>query len=83
MSDAFEEGAEHRDLGGAGEGAGQAGAPDPPPEPETDPELKDAGPPAKGTADPEGTSGAEEGLSPLDDESYRPDAEGPRSSTAD
>ena len=79
----FEEGAEHEDLGGASEGAGQAGAPDPPPPPETDPTVRDAGPPADGPADPEGTSGAEEGLNPLDNESYRPDAEGPRSSTED
>jgi hypothetical protein len=77
----FEEGSEHRDLGGAAEGAGQAGAAQPPPEPETDPELKDAGPPADGPADPEGTSGAEEGVSPFAPEAYDPEGEGPTVST--
>jgi carbon monoxide dehydrogenase subunit G len=43
--------------------------------PETDPETKDAGPPAETTpeADPAkeaGSSGAEEGISPLEEESY-------------
>lgn len=77
------EGEQHRDVGGASEGAGQAGAPDPAAPSDTDPEVRDAGPPADGPADPEGTSGAEEGLSPWDDESYRPGAQGPRSSTED
>jgi hypothetical protein len=52
-------------------------------EPKTDPELKDAGPPAEGPADPEGTSGAEEGLNPWAPESYEDEPEGPTTSTDD
>ena len=45
---------------------------------ESEPELLDAGPPAEDApGDPEGSSGAEEGLSPLDDDSYADDPEGP------
>ena len=44
-------------------------------------EVKDAGPLAEGPADPEGTSGAEEGLNPLAPESYEPEGEGPTTST--
>jgi len=73
----------HRDLGGASEGGGEAGAPKPPPEPETDPEVRDSGPPADGPADPERTSGAEEGINPLAPEGYDPDGEGPTISTED
>jgi hypothetical protein len=51
--------------------------------PETDPELKDAGEPAEGSADPEGSSGAEEGLNPLAPDSYEPEPEGPTTSTVD
>jgi hypothetical protein len=51
--------------------------------PETDPDMKDAGEPADGPADPEGSSGAEEGLSPWSPEAYDPDAEGPTTSTED
>jgi uncharacterized protein len=51
------------------------------PTPETDPGVKDAGDPAQGVADPEGTSGAEEGLNPWDPESYTEDPQGPRTST--
>ena len=40
-------------------------------------ELLDAGPPADGIADPEGSSGAQEGLSPYDDDSYSDDPQGP------
>jgi len=58
------------------EAAGGSGA-----EPETDPEVKDAGPPAGGPADPEGTSGAEEGTSPLAPEAYDDEPEGPTQST--
>lgn len=44
----------------------------------TDPELKDAGPPAEDApGDPEGSSGAQEGISPLADEAYSDDPEGP------
>ena len=49
--------------------------------PETDPVLKDSGEPAEGIADPEGSSGAEEGLNPWAPESYDADAEGPTTST--
>jgi carbon monoxide dehydrogenase subunit G len=58
------------------EAAGGSGA-----EPETDSEVKDAGPPAEGPADPEGTSGAEEGISPLAPEAYDDEPEGPTQST--
>lgn len=54
------------------------------PPPETDTTLRDAGPPAQSspTTDPEeGTSAAEQGLNPWDSEAYKPDAEGPRTST--
>ena len=69
------EGDRHEDLGGSSEDGGEAGGGAG--EGETDPELKDAGPPADGIADPEGSSGAEDGLSPWDDESYSDDPEGP------
>jgi uncharacterized protein len=65
---------------------GGAGTPEPTTErepPETDPELKDAGEPAEGTADPEGSSGAEEGLNPWAPESYESEPEGPTTSTED
>ena len=53
---------------------------------ETDPELKDYGPPARSTpdADPasvEGSSGAEEGISPWAPEGYSDEPEGPTTST--
>jgi len=62
---------------------GDAGTPEPATErepPETAPEVKDSGEPAEGPADPEGSSGAEEGLSPWAPESYDPDPEGPTTS---
>lgn len=65
---------------------GDAGAEEPTTErepPETDPELKDAGEPAEGPAEPEGSSGADEGLSPWSPEAYDADAEGPTTSTED
>jgi hypothetical protein len=65
---------------------GNAGTPKPSTEhepPETDPEVKDAGEPADGPADPEGSSGAEEGLSPWSPEAYDADAEGPTTSAED
>jgi uncharacterized protein len=37
---------------------------------QAEPAVKDAGPPAEGVADPQGSSGAEEGTSPLAPESY-------------
>lgn len=70
-----EEGELHADLGGAAEDGGQAGGGSG--EGATDRELKDGGPPADGVADPEGSSGAEEGLSPWDDDSYSDDPQGP------
>ncbi len=65
--------------------AGTAGAPDDigeAPEPRTDPELKDVGPPAEvgpsaENGEREGSSGAEEGLSPWDEDAYSPEPEGP------
>jgi hypothetical protein len=51
--------------------------------PETDPELKDSGEPAEGQADAEGSSGADEGLSPWAPEAYDAEAEGPTTSTED
>ena len=71
---------EHRDLGGSSDAAGDAGG-GTEAEPHTDPEVKDAGPPAEGVADPEGTSGAEEGISGLAPEAYDENAEGPTQST--
>ena len=65
---------------------GDAGTPKPTTErgaPETDPEVKDSGDPAEGVADPEGTSGGEEGLNPWAPESYSEDPEGPTTSTED
>ena len=79
MSD---EGTEHRDLGGSSDEAGEAGGGSGAP-PETDPDVKDAGPPPDGPADPEGTSGAEEGISPWAPEAYDADAVGPTQSTED
>ena len=46
-------------------------------------DYEDAGPPAEGPADPEGTSGAEEGLSPWAPETYESEPEGPTTSTED
>jgi hypothetical protein len=66
---------------------GDAGTPEPTTEqkaPETDPEVKDSGEPAENApADPEGTSGAEEGLSPWAAEAYESEPEGPTTSTED
>ena len=71
---------EHRDLGGSSDAAGDAGGGSGA-KPQTDPEVKDAGPPAEGVADPEGTSAAEDGISPLAPQAYDEDAEGPTQST--
>lgn len=65
---------------------GNAGMPEPTTDrdpPETDPEVKDAGEPADGPADPEGSSGAEEGVSPWSPEAYDAEPEGPTTSTED
>jgi hypothetical protein len=48
-----------------------------------EPEDEDAGETADGPAEPEGSSGAEEGLSPWAPESYDPEGEGPTTSTED
>ena len=84
--DALDEGSRHEGTGGSSDASGDAGTPDPTTErgvPDTDPELKDSGPPAEGVADPEGSSGAEEGLNPWAPDSYEPDADGPTTSTED
>jgi hypothetical protein len=73
-------------TGSSSDEMGGAGAPEPTTEleaPDTDPEVKDAGEPAEGPADPEGSSGAEEGLNPWAPESYEPETEGPTTSTED
>jgi len=67
--------------GGAAEGGGDAGGGTG--EGETDPDVKDSGPPAEGIADPEGSSGAEEGIAPWAPESYSDEPEGPTTSTDD
>jgi hypothetical protein len=82
----LEEGAEHAGAGDTSDASGRAGTPEPTTErepPETDPELKDAGGPAEGTADAEGTSGAEAGLNPWAPQSYDDEGEGPTTSTED
>ena len=80
--DPLEEGAQHEGSGAAGGASGGDAEPTTEREPPaTDPELKDAGEPADGIADPEGSSGAEEGVSPWAPEAYSEDAEGPTTST--
>jgi len=71
---------DHRDLGGSSDAAGEAGGGSGA-EPRTDPEVKDAGPAAEGPGDPEGSSRAEDGISPLAPEAYDEDADGPTQST--
>jgi uncharacterized protein len=66
-------------AGGAGDSGGEAGGGSG--EGETDPDLKDSGPPAEGVADPEGSSGAEEGIAPWAPEPYSDEPEGPTTST--
>ena len=63
----------------ASDAGGDAGTPEPTTDADasTDPELKDYGPPAEGVADPEGSSGAEEGISPLAEEGYTDGPQGP------
>jgi hypothetical protein len=80
----LDEGLEHRGAGDTSDESGSAGTPQPTTErepPETDPELKDAGTPPEETADPEGTSGAEEGLNPWAPEAYDTEGQGPTTST--
>jgi len=65
---------------------GDAGTPKPPPDPETEPDAKDYGKPAESDADPEpdeGTSGADDAISPWAPEAYENDPEGPTTSTED
>ena len=80
------EGALHEDLGGSQDTGGEAGGGSG--EVFTDPELKDAGPPAATSpegdpADQAGSSGAEKGINPWHPESYDSDPEGPTISTGD
>jgi uncharacterized protein len=83
--DPLAEGTAHAGTGGSSEAAGTAGASPPGTDaaPKTDPQVKDAGLPAEGVADPEGSSGAEEGLNPWAPESYSSDPDGPTTSTED
>jgi carbon monoxide dehydrogenase subunit G len=72
----------------AGGGSGPAGTEKPSPEAPATPagELDDYGEPAASDLDPEpdsGTSGADEGVSPLAPETYEPEPEGPTTSTED
>jgi uncharacterized protein len=72
----------------AGSGSGGAGTEKPSTEaPATDAgDLDDYGEPAETSPDPEpetGTSGADEGVSPLAPETYEPEPEGPTTSTED
>jgi hypothetical protein len=71
-------------TGASSDGMGGAGTPEPTTDrepPETDPEVKDAGEPAEGPADPEGSSGAKEGINPWAPEAYDEEGEGPTTST--
>ena len=82
--DVLDEGSLHEATGESSDASGTLGTPEPTTEresPATDPELKDAGPPAEGVADPEGTSGAEEGLNPWAPQAYDAEGEGPTTST--
>jgi hypothetical protein len=82
--DALQEGRAHEGAGDTSDSSGSAGTPEPTTErepPKTDPEVKDAGDPAEGIAEPEGSSGAEEGLNPWAPQSYDPGGEGPTTST--
>ena len=72
----------------AGGASGPAGTKEPSPAASAEPasDLKDYGPPAESTSEPEpeaGSSGADEGVSPLAPESYEPEPEGPTTSTKD
>jgi carbon monoxide dehydrogenase subunit G len=69
-----------------GEGAAGAPAPSPSAEAPRSEGPKDYGPPADSDQEPEpetGTSGADEGISPLSPEPYEPEPEGPTTSTED
>jgi hypothetical protein len=80
--DPLAEGSRHEGGGASSRGSGGDAEPTTEREPpRTDPELKDSGEPAERVADPEGSSGAEEGLSPWAPEAYDDEAEGPTIST--
>ena len=82
----LDEGRAHEGAGDTSDTSGSAGTPPPTTEheaPDTDPELRDAGEPPGETADPEGTSGAEEGLNPWAPQAYEAEGEGPTTSTED
>ena len=82
--DVLREGRQHAGTGEASEGTGGDAPPSTEHEPPaTDPEVKDSGEPAEGVADPEGTSGAEEGLNPWAPDAYDAEGEGPTTSTED
>jgi uncharacterized protein len=72
----------------AGSGSGQAGSETPSTEApaEEASDVKDYGEPSESSPEPEpeaGTSGADEGVSPLAPETYEPEPEGPTTSTED
>jgi hypothetical protein len=80
--DALEEGDQHEGAGDTSDASGSSPEPTTAREPpETDPFLKDSGPPPEGVADPEGASGAEEGLNPWAPQAYDHEEEGPTTST--
>jgi hypothetical protein len=74
------------DAGGDASGAAGSEPPSPEAPAELASHLKDYGPPAETTPEaepPTGSSGADEGVSPLAPESYEPEPEGPTASTED
>ena len=74
------------DAGGSGSGAAGTGKPSTEVPSAPAGELDDYGEPAESSPDPEpdaGTSGADEGVSPLAPETYEPEPEGPTTSTED
>jgi carbon monoxide dehydrogenase subunit G len=76
--------AEPGDAAGAASGVAGSGPPSSQAPAEPASELKDYGPPAETTPQPEppaGSSGADEGVSPLAPESYESEPEGPTTST--
>ena len=65
---------------------GGAAATKPPPGPETDPDVRNYGPPPESHEDPEsgeGSSGADEGISPWSSQADGEEPEGPTTSTED
>jgi uncharacterized protein len=88
---ALDQQVQNRVTQGGGEpssGAGSTGAPAPSTRADASPSAgpTDDGPPPGSDTEPEpdaGTSGADEGISPLSPEPYKPDPEGPTTSTED